>query len=181
MIKTVSKNTKNLIAAGIFATLICVGAFIKIPLLFVPVTLQVFFVNFSALYQERRYAALSVMAYILLGLIGLPIFAGGGGFGYVLNPTFGYIIGFLLATLTTGYLKGPFAPSLKTHFIFTAINILIIHICGVFYFYMLSNFYLGNQISLPRIIYLGSLIFIPGDVLSGILSSFLAMKLRKFR
>ncbi len=63
---------KNLTVAATFTAAICVGAWIKIPFLFVPLTLQVFFVNTAILTQKAKYAALSVASYILLGLLGLP-------------------------------------------------------------------------------------------------------------
>jgi biotin transport system substrate-specific component len=141
-------------------------------------TLQFFFVNFAILFQERRYAVLTVAAYILLGLVGLPVFAGGGGIAYLWKPTFGYILGFLFAAIITGYLKRK-TPSYRTLLAFSGLNILIVYLFGLLYFYCLSNFYLGNQITLSKLLVVGCLIFIPGDVCSGVLSSYLSLKIRR--
>ena len=171
-------NLRNLLIAGFFATFICIGAFIRIPFLFVPMTLQFLFVNLAVLYQDKKYGILSVITYIALGLMGLPVFTGGGGLGYILKPTFGYIIGFLAASVFTGTFKGKFACTLRTNLIFSAINIAIIYICGISYFYLISNFYLGSRIGISKLLIVGCLIFIPSDVMSGVVSSYLAVRLK---
>ena len=170
-------NTRKTILAGLFTSLICVGAFLKVPLLFVPMTLQFFFVNFAILFEERRYGILSVAAYLLLGLCGLPVFSGGGGISYVLSPTFGYLLGFLLAAVVSGTLKARMAQTLPARLFLSALNILTVHLLGVLYYYCLSNFYLGSPISLSELVVVGSLIFLPNDALSGALSSYLAVKM----
>ncbi|HXK78196.1 MAG TPA: biotin transporter BioY, partial [Oscillospiraceae bacterium] len=174
-------KTEDVILAGLFSALICVGAFIRMPLLLVPMTLQFFFVNLAVLFQERPYGILSVLAYLLLGLGGLPVFAGGGGISYLLNPTFGYLIGFLLAAAVSGYLKNRLAHTASGCILLSMLNIFLIHLCGVSYFYCLSNFYLGNPISFTKLLVVGSLIFLPNDILSGVLSSFFAVKMRRLR
>ena len=90
-------TTRELTLLPLFTVLTAVGAFIKIPLGAVPVSLQTVFVLLSALLLGKK-AAISQGLYVLLGLLGLPIFTGGGGIGYVLTPTFGYLIGFIAAT-----------------------------------------------------------------------------------
>ena len=91
-------KTKTLIYCSLFTALIAVGAFIKIPVPVVPFTLQYLFTMLAGLLLGSRKGTLSVVAYMLLGLAGLPIFSEGGGFWYVLKPSFGYIIGFCLGT-----------------------------------------------------------------------------------
>lgn len=87
---------------ALFTVLIAVGAFIKIPVPVVPFTLQFLFTMMAGLLLGGRLGALSVGLYAVLGLAGLPIFAEGGGFWYVLKPSFGYIIGFVLGSYVTG-------------------------------------------------------------------------------
>lgn len=174
-----SFNVRDLIISALMTSLICVGAFIKIPLFVVPVTMQFFFVNFSIVYQSRKYAAMTILTYIILGLIGLPVFSGGGGPSYIFMPTFGYIIGFFLASVVSGTVKRYLSESLKSNLLLSLINIFIIYFCGVFYFYFLSNFYLGNQIEILRLLVVGCLIFIPSDTISGILSSLLSVRIKK--
>ena len=77
---------------SLFTALTAVGAFIKIPIPVVPFTLQFLFTILAGLLLGARLGAVSMGAYAFLGLAGLPIFAEGGGFWYVLKPSFGYIL-----------------------------------------------------------------------------------------
>lgn len=88
-------KTRSLVYCALFTALIAVGAFIKIPIPVVPFTLQYLFTMLAGI----LLGSLSVLAYMILGLIGLPIFSEGGGIGYVFKPSFGYIIGFALELL----------------------------------------------------------------------------------
>ena len=92
----------NLTYTAMFTTLIAAGAFIKIPVPVVPFTLQFLFTMRAGLLLGGKGGALSVALYMILGLAGLPIFAEGGGLWYLLKPSFGYIIGFCLASYVTG-------------------------------------------------------------------------------
>ncbi|WP_312461130.1 biotin transporter BioY, partial [Proteiniclasticum sp.] len=94
-------TTRELTLLPLFTVLTAVGAFIKIPIGAVPVSLQTVFVLLSALLLGKK-AAISQGVYVLLGLLGLPIFTGGGGIGYVLTPTFGYLMGFIAAAFIVG-------------------------------------------------------------------------------
>ena len=94
-----------LIALGAAST--AVGAFIAIPLPFspVPIVLQNFFILLIALVLGPRMGTASVALYLLLGALGLPVFAGGrGGFAHFYGPTGGYLAGFLLSAWITGAL-----------------------------------------------------------------------------
>jgi biotin transport system substrate-specific component len=84
------------------AALSAAGAFIKIPLWPVAITLQTFFVILSGIILGPRYGALSQLVYLILGLLGLPVFSGGGGLSYIMRPSFGYLIGFIAAPLAVG-------------------------------------------------------------------------------
>jgi len=96
MENTQSRSTARTLAlCGLSVALIAAGAFIKIPLFGVPFSLQTLFVMLSALLLGPGRSAAAAAAYMLIGLAGIPIFTGGGGPAYVLQPTFGYILGFI--------------------------------------------------------------------------------------
>ena len=95
-------NTRDLVLCGLFSALIAAGAFIKIPIPVVSFTLQFLFTTLAGLLLGARLGALSVAIYLMTGLIGLPVFANGGGLSYILQPSFGYLIGFCLGSYVTG-------------------------------------------------------------------------------
>lgn len=104
-----TNKTKNLAYCALFTALIAVGAFIRVPVPVVPFTLQYLFTMLAGLLLGPRLGTIAVGTYVLLGLVGLPIFTQGGGFWYVFQPSFGYLIGFCVGTFVTGWLAGPAA------------------------------------------------------------------------
>lgn len=93
----------DMIFTAMFAALIAVCSLISIPVGTVPVTLQTFAVCLAAAMLGFRRGTLSVLVYILLGAVGLPVFSGmKGGAGVLAGPTGGYIIGFILTAVTVG-------------------------------------------------------------------------------
>ena len=86
-------NTRKLVYTALFAALTAAGAFLRIPMGFSSVTLQYLFTAMAGLLLGRRWGAVSQAVYVLLGLVGLPIFTMGGGLGYVFQPTFGFLLG----------------------------------------------------------------------------------------
>ena len=97
-----NQKTRELVLCALFTALTAVGAFIKIPVPVVPFTLQFLFTMLAGLLLGGRLGAISVGAYAVLGLLGLPIFTEGGGFWYLLKPSFGYILGFIVGAYVTG-------------------------------------------------------------------------------
>ena len=89
-------STRRIAFGALFASLISIGAKIMIPLDMIGMhfTLQWLVVLLAGLLLDRRTAVLSVSSYILIGLCGVPVFATGGGIGYLLKPTFGFLLGF---------------------------------------------------------------------------------------
>ena len=93
---------RKLVYTALFAALTAVGAFLRIPMVYSSVTLQYLFTAMAGLLLGRRWGALSQAVYVLLGLVGLPIFTMGGGFGYVFQPTFGFLLGLIPAAWVVG-------------------------------------------------------------------------------
>lgn len=88
--------------SGTFIALITAGSWISIPLPPVPLTLQTLFVLLSGIVM-KRYGAIPVALYVLLGAAGLPVYHNGtAGLGVLLGPTGGFLIGFIPAALVAG-------------------------------------------------------------------------------
>ena len=90
--------------AALFTALIVVGAYLKIPVGPVPIVLANFFVILAGAVLGTRWATASVGLYLLLGVLGLPVFAGGGGIAYLTGPTGGFLLGYLPAAALAGLL-----------------------------------------------------------------------------
>ena len=85
-------RTKSMILAALFAALTAVGAFLRIPTPVSSFTLQIMFTAMAGVLLGRKWGAVSQAVYVLLGLLGLPVFTNGGGLGVVLQPTFGFCL-----------------------------------------------------------------------------------------
>ena len=97
-------KTRDLIYCALFAALTAIGAFLHFQFMHATITLQCFFTAMAGLLLGARLGALSQALYVGLGLVGLPIFAAGGGFSYVFNPTFGFLLGLIPAAWVIGRL-----------------------------------------------------------------------------
>ena len=83
-------------------------------------------------------------AYVLIGLCGFPIFAGGGGPQYIFHPTFGMLIGFVLGTGLTGFLVERMRrPGFLKYAAAGYAGFLVIYILGIPYYLMIMNLYMG--------------------------------------
>ena len=90
-------DTKTMILCSLFTALVAIGAFIRIPLPVTVFTMQFIFVLLAGLLLGSKRGALSVFMYVLIGFVGFPIVTEGGGPTYLLKPTFGYLLAFILA------------------------------------------------------------------------------------
>lgn len=175
-------KTKNgalmLCICAIFTALTAVGAFIKIPIPYMEFTLQFLFTTLSGLLLGGKWGA-AVGAYVFLGLVGVPIFAEGGGFFYVLKPTFGYLIGFIIGTFVTGKIANAVPnPSLKRLLAANFAGLAIVYILGILYFYFAKNLWIeGGTISFSMTLWYCFVLAVPGDILLCVLAAFLGKRL----
>lgn len=172
-------ETTTLALIAIFAALSVIGAFIKIPIPFVPFTLQIAAVYIGASLFGWKVGGYSQLVYIALGLIGLPVFAAGGGLGYLFVPTFGYIVGFAVAGFYVGWAverleEKTFAKIALHQFIGVILLYIIVSI------WMWANLQLvvgAEAITLTYAFLYGFLIPMPGDLLLSLLCAALVMRL----
>ena len=164
--KTAWLSARELSLVALFAALTGIGGFIRIPVPYVPLTMQTLMVMFSGLILGGKLGALSQLVYILVGLMGIPIFAHGGGPGYVLQPTFGYLLGFVCGAYIIGRITERCA-SLKYSVLFLALvaGTLAIYVPGVAVLYFNLNFIQQKAVSLSTAIKIGCLVVLPGDLI----------------
>ncbi len=104
-------DVRQMMTAALMAALLAASAWFALPVGTVPFTLQVLIVLLAGLILSPGRAMMAVGVYIVLGAIGVPVFAGGqGGLGIIAGPTGGYIIGFLFAAPLVAWLRRALTP-----------------------------------------------------------------------
>lgn len=192
-------NLRLIILMSCFAALTAIGSYIKLPLFYLPITLQTFFVIMSGNILGGKFGALSQLLYLALGLMGVPVFAYGGGIGYVFQPTFGYLVSYPFAAMTIGIVAkiilsrwqmklSSFRQQFASYFIADMLGVIIIFSVGIAYFYFnlkmgwylkieqLKNADIDFQNALKSILF----IFIPIDLIKALIASWLTVRLRQF-
>ncbi len=168
-------TTKNLVLCALFAALIAIGTHIKIPTPLLPLTLQTLFVVLSGLVLGKKFGAVAVCVYVFAGLIGLPVFTGS-----VLNPTFGYILGFIPGAWLAGYIAEKFTPKFLTWTLGGLAGIAVIYAFGIPYYYFMSKYYLENELGAKTLLMYFVLMPMPGDILKSILAGLIVQRLAIF-
>lgn len=115
--------------------LLAVSAQIQVPFIPVPMTMQTFVVLMIGATYGWRLGGATMVAYLAEGALGLPVFAKfGAGAAVLVGPTAGYLVGFVVAALVTGYLaERGYGRNLLTAAISFAIGTVIIFACGLAY------------------------------------------------
>jgi biotin transport system substrate-specific component len=169
-----SERIKRLVYGALFAALTAAAAWVMIPLPYVPITLQTFFVILAGALLGAYFGALSMIAYLLLGFMGLPVFAGGqSGLGVLAGATGGYLAGFILCAIVTGLVvKAKKHPGILWYCVAMAAGTLALYACGVLQLSAILHMPLG------RAAIIGALPFVPGDTIKVIIASIVAVKLR---
>ncbi|WP_340819624.1 biotin transporter BioY [Methanolobus sp. WCC4] len=162
-INSQNDNIRKMVYASMFAAMIAVGAYIKIPVPIspVPITLQTFFILLAGAMLGARWGTISVIVYLLLGIAGLPVFSGGSsGLGMFFGPTGGYLIGFAVGALVIGYLCDRYGRE-KIHMnaLFMFAGLAVIYLLGILQLMNVASLGLSEALAL------GLIPFIPGSIL----------------
>ena len=168
-------TTKKLTLCALFAALITIGTYIRIPTPLVPLTLQTMFVVLSGLVLGRKLGAIAVCVYVAAGVIGLPVFTGS-----VLNPTFGYILGFIPGAWLAGYIAEKFRPCYRTWLLGALAGIAVIYAIGIPYYYVMSKYYLGNELGAKTLLMYFVLMPLPGDIVKSLCAGLIVQRLAAF-
>ena len=145
--------------------LLALSAHIKVPFYPVPVTMQTMLVLMIGMAFGPRLGFATIMAYLAQGAMGLPVFAGGAGLAYMAGPTGGYLFGFAVAAIVTGFLaeKG-WGKSVGSTALAMVIGNIVIYAFGVTY---LSSIVGGFD----KAIQFGLAPFIYGDLLKIVIAT----------
>jgi len=161
------------VLASLMAALTAVGAFIHIPIGPVPIVLSTLFVLLSGLLLGSRWGLVSMALYLLVGAIGIPVFAGGKGrLVHFFGPTGGYLLGYVLASWITGFISERSRGILIWEILAVIAGSLTIYGLGV------PWLKIATQISWPKALMLGMVPFLIGDAVKASVALMLARAVR---
>lgn len=171
-------KTRMMILAALFAALTAVGAFIRFPLGTMSVTLQFMFTAMAGVLLGAKWGAVSQTVYVVLGLVGLPVFTMGGGIGYVMQPSFG----FLLGLIPTAWVIGRLTEKKNGHWriaLACLAGLAVLYLIGLPYMYLIMKLYLHKSITVWTAVKAGMLVYLPGDAIKIALTVLLYKPLRR--
>lgn len=135
-----NNTLKMWILAALFSSFIAIFAQLTLPLPIVPITGQTFAIGLAVTILGLRYGTLSILLYILLGAIGIPVFSlMTGGIGILVGPTGGYIIGFIPTAIIMGYYLERYGYTKKHAIISNLLGMLITLTVGTIWLKFGSN------------------------------------------
>ena len=159
--------------ASLMAALTAVGAFISIPIGPVPIVLQNLFVFLTGLLLGKKWGAIAIATYILAGICGLPVFAGGkGGIGHLVGPTGGYLLGYLPGVFIIGAMAEKGRGRMPFDLLGMMLASVVIYALGVPWLKLVTN------MSFSKALALGMYPFLLGDAVKIAVAIPLARKLR---
>ena len=164
---------KNLFLAVLGTIVLAISAKVKIPFYPVPMTMQTFVVLIIAMAYGWKLSFLTLVAYLIEGALGLPVFAKGGGLLYLTGPTAGYLYGMTIAAAVIGYFADlGYGKSIIKCIMPLLLGTIIIFICGIGY--------LSSIIGFEKAIVAGLLPFIPSELFKIALAVFIIPTIWKY-
>ena len=171
-------TTRDLILCALFTALSAIGAFIRIPVPLVPFTLQITFTTLAGLLLGSKKGAISIAVYVLMGLIGIPVFTQGGGFSYVLKPSFGFLVAFIIGAFVTGLIvEKKQNPSFLRILGASFAGMAFVYVLGAIYFYIICNFVINAPVSIGKTVMSCFVLVAPGNIALAILAALVAKRI----
>ncbi|MCK8824890.1 biotin transporter BioY [Fuchsiella alkaliacetigena] len=167
-------TVKEMVVVSLFAALTGVGSLLAIPIGTTPITLQVFFTLTAGALLGAKLGALSQVLYLLLGAVGVPVYAGGtAGIAYLVGPTAGFLFSFPLAAYLAGSLvEEKRSLDFKSVFKSMLLALALIYLLGVIGLMIVTG------MGIKAAIISGVLPFIIPDIIKIIAGSYLTLRLK---
>jgi biotin transport system substrate-specific component len=164
-----------MVYASLMAALIAAGAYLAIPIGPVPIVLQNLFVFLAGLLLGARWGLACIGIYLLAGICGLPVFAGGtGGIGRLVGPTGGYLLGYIPAIAAIGWLSAKGKHKTVGDYLALIIGASLVYAFGVTWLQVVTG------MPWEKTLMVGMVPFLPGDVIKIIVAVPMARVLRPY-
>ncbi len=169
---------KSMIIAAFFTSLLCVSSYMIVPIGPVPHSMQPVFVFLTGLIIGPRWGAISVLVWFALGIMGLPVFAGGNsGISVFLGPTGGFLIGFLLCVIIVGHLTHGKCWCFGRIMLAMMLGITVVYAVGVVGFKYNMQYFFNKTFDWDTCFKLVVMPFIPFDLLKAMLATYTGMRI----
>lgn len=169
-------NTKDMVYSALFATLTAVLGYVTIPLPFspIPITGQSLAVMLAGCVLTPVQAGLSMLTFLFMGVIGLPVFSGGRvGIGVIVGKSGGYLVGYLVGAIIISVLTKK-SKSIKNMYIACLFGgIIVVHFLGVAWLSFVTG------MGMWKTFMVGSVPFLPGDLIKSVAAVAIAIRLNK--
>ncbi len=162
-------NPKKLCLCSLFVILYTAGAYIRIPLPFIPLSFLGQICIVCGMILGPKSSAITTTVYLIMGIIGLPVFVTSAGLSFFIEPTAGYVLSFIPASFITGLLfKRCKKDSFKSIYLSSLPGMLLIEVIGSVYVYFITTYYLKTEINILLFTLLGFLFTTVKDMLVNI-------------
>lgn len=175
-------TTKEMVMAALFTALMCtVTILVRVfqPVVVIPFSLQPLIMLIAACVLSPTAAFLSMLAYVVMGLIGLPVLSVPpyGGLAYFLMPSAGFLLAFPLSAWVQSRLIK--RVNLLNFILAGCAGIIVLYLVGLPYMYIILNFYLGQAVNIMKVLQWGFFPFISFDLLKVVIAALLALELSR--
>ena len=165
---------------GLFVALMVISSYVVIPIGPVPITLQTFVVLLAGILLGPKLGPLSILAWIILGCVGLPVFnQGQGGAVMLVGPTGGFLVSFLVMSWFIGYCT---ERNTKNSIPFMAlamvIAVIICYVLGLIGFKLCFAYFLHKPMTWTQGFILAVAPFLPFDIIKAVFAAFIGVKVR---
>lgn len=172
---------KDMLLTGIFAALVIISSYVVIPIGPVPHSLQPFAVMLSGFILGPKLGALSIITWIVLGSLGLPVFnQGQSGIAMLAGPTGGFILSFVVVAYLSGYFtRKYYSEAFTGNFLYLALTMVICYIIGGLGFKLSFAYFLQKPMTWEKTFILAIAPFLPFDIIKAAMASYLGVKIRR--
>lgn len=169
-------NTKDLITISLFCAIICIFSIISIPFGAIPVSLSLFAVFLTSIILGFKKSVITVIVYILLGLLGLPVFSGfRGGLQMLFGPTGGYIISYIFIAGIMGLASDKLSKVKHKKIFLFATSLLSLFVC---YITGSVQYMLISSVEFKKALISNALVFSPFDILKSVLAIIIGTRIK---
>lgn len=171
---------RKMIIAAFFTALLCVSSYMIVPIGPVPQSMQPAFVFLTGLILGMRWGAISVLVWFAIGILGLPVFAGGkAGIITFIGPTGGFLVGFLLCVLIVGYFADQGLHSIAQTMGSLIVGIVVLYAVGIVGFKLSMQYVFDKNLSYLACFNILVIPFLPFDLIKALLAAYVGQKMRR--